>query len=73
MDHGIPEVRAAGLLAVMGIFDLAGTTFSGGSPTLQQSISAFLVLRFARNLALFLPFSLTHPASALSLFAVFYG
>src|SRR5262245_19790312 len=25
-DHGIPEVRAAGLLAIMGIFDLAGTT-----------------------------------------------
>jgi len=29
MDHGIPEVRAAGLLAVMGIFDLFGTTASG--------------------------------------------
>ncbi|MFL5435210.1 MAG: MFS transporter, partial [Myxococcales bacterium] len=29
MDHGIPEVRAAGLLAVMGVFDLVGTTASG--------------------------------------------
>src|SRR5205823_12040805 len=29
MDHGIPEVRAAGLLAMMGIFDLVGTTGSG--------------------------------------------
>jgi len=29
MDHGIPEVRAAGLLAMMGIFDLVGTTSSG--------------------------------------------
>ncbi len=29
IDHGISEVRAAGLLAVMGVFDLAGTTFSG--------------------------------------------
>jgi len=28
-DCGIPEVRAAGLLAVMGIFDLVGTTASG--------------------------------------------
>src|SRR6185503_929904 len=28
-DHGIPEVRAAGLLALMGIFDLIGTTGSG--------------------------------------------
>ena len=28
-DSGIPEVRAAGLLALMGIFDIAGTTASG--------------------------------------------
>ncbi len=28
-DHGIPEVRAAGLLALMGMFDLVGTTGSG--------------------------------------------
>src|SRR5262249_45164407 len=29
MDHGIPEVTAAGVLATMGIFDLFGTTASG--------------------------------------------
>lgn len=28
-DHGITEVRAAGLLAMMGIFDILGTTASG--------------------------------------------
>src|SRR4029077_3662931 len=28
-DYGISEVRAAGLLAVMGIFELLGTTASG--------------------------------------------
>src|SRR6185312_6090964 len=28
-DHGIPEVQAAGLLAMMGVCDLFGTTFSG--------------------------------------------
>ena len=28
-DRGMPEVRAAGLLAVMGLFDLVGTTPSG--------------------------------------------
>src|SRR5579863_6837899 len=28
-DFGIPEVRAAGLLAMMGIFDIIGTTISG--------------------------------------------
>ena len=29
MDHGIPEVSAASLLAAMGVFDLIGTTMSG--------------------------------------------
>ena len=29
MDHGIPEVSAASLLAAMGVFDLVGTTLSG--------------------------------------------
>jgi hypothetical protein len=28
-DYGIPEVMAAGLLAMMGLFDLFGTTLSG--------------------------------------------
>ena len=28
-DRGIPETRAAGLLALMGLFDLCGTTMSG--------------------------------------------
>jgi hypothetical protein len=29
IDGGIPEVRAAGVLAMMGVFDLVGTTLSG--------------------------------------------
>jgi sugar phosphate permease len=29
LDHGIPEVQSAGLLAAMGMFDLIGTTASG--------------------------------------------
>jgi len=29
MEHGIPEVTAASLLAAMGVFDLVGTTVSG--------------------------------------------
>ena len=28
-DHGLPEVQAAGLMAMMGVFDLVGTTASG--------------------------------------------
>jgi len=52
LDHGIAEVRAAGLLAVMGIFDLAGTTFSGWFTTASTAVSPFLVLRPVRNIAL---------------------
>ncbi len=29
MEHGIPGVAAAGMLAAMGNFDILGTTFSG--------------------------------------------
>src|SRR5262249_8661938 len=29
MEHGIPEVTAASFLAVIGVFDVAGTTISG--------------------------------------------
>jgi len=28
-DHGLSQVQAAGILALMGIFDLMGTTASG--------------------------------------------
>jgi len=74
MDHGIPEVRAAGLLAVMGIFDLAGTTFSGWLTDRFNSRYLLFWYYALRGLSLlFLPYSLLHPASGLSLFAVFYG
>src|SRR6267142_905899 len=74
MDHGIAEVRAAGLLAVMGIFDLAGTTFSGWLTDRFNSRYLLFWYYALRGISLlFLPFSLAHPASALSLFAVFYG
>ena len=74
MDHGIPEVRAAGLLAVMGVFDLAGTTLSGWLTDRFNSRYLLFWYYALRGLSLlFLPFSLAHPASWLSLFAVFYG
>jgi predicted MFS family arabinose efflux permease len=74
MDHGIPEVRAAGLLAVMGIFDLAGTTFSGWLTDRFNSRYLLFWYYALRGLSLmFLPFSLTHSHSWLSIFAVFYG
>jgi sugar phosphate permease len=74
MDHGIAEVKAAGLLAVMGIFDLAGTTFSGWLTDRFNSRYLLFWYYALRGLSLlFLPFSLVHPQSWLSVFAVFYG
>ena len=74
MDHGIPEVTAAGLLAVMGIFDLAGTTASGWLTDRFNSRHLLFWYYALRGMSLlFLPYSLTHPAGRLSAFAVFYG
>ena len=74
MDHGIPEVRAAGLLAVMGIFDLLGTTASGFlSDRFNNRILLFAYYGL-RGLSLFyLPHAFGHGAGGLSAFAVFYG
>jgi MFS family permease len=74
MDHGIPEVKAAGLLAVMGVFDLVGTTFSGWLTDRFNSRYLLFWYYALRGLSLlFLPYSLAHPQSWLSFFAVFYG
>jgi MFS family permease len=73
MDHGIPAVSAAGLLAAMGVFDLIGTTFSGW---LTDRYSArFLLFWYygLRGLSLVvLPFT-NFDLVSLSIFAVFYG
>jgi predicted MFS family arabinose efflux permease len=73
MDHGVPEVSAAGLLAAMGIFDLVGTTASGW---LTDRFNARVLLFWyygLRGLSLMvLPFSRFDFVS-LSVFAVFYG
>src|SRR5471030_1882373 len=72
-DHGIPEVRAAGLLATMGIFDLAGTTASGWFTDRFDSRKLLFTYYALRGLALiFLPRALT-AQSGLFVFAVFYG
>lgn len=74
-DSGIPEVRAASLLALMGIFDIAGTTASGW---LTDRVSPRLLL-FAyyglRGLSLlFLPGMLAQgDTPQLTIFAFFYG
>jgi predicted MFS family arabinose efflux permease len=73
-DHGIPEVQAAGLLAVMGVFDFFGTT---GSGWLTDRIdSRFLLFWYygLRGLSLiYLPFAFSFTFYGLPLFAMFYG
>ena len=74
IDHGIPEVRAAGLLAVMGVFDFLGTTGSGWLSDRWNNRYLLSWYYGLRGLSLlFLPFALTHTALGLPLFAVFYG
>jgi sugar phosphate permease len=73
-DAGIPEVRAAGLLAMMGIFDLVGTTLSGWLSDRYNNRYLLAWYYGFRGLSLlWLPFALDISFFGLSLFAVFYG
>jgi sugar phosphate permease len=74
-DNGIPEVRAAGLLALMGVFDIFGTT---GSGWLTDRFSPRLLLAIyygMRGLSLAALPSLLAGGDTpqLTLFGVFYG
>ena len=74
IDHGIPEVTAAGLLAAMGVFDLVGTTASGWLTDRFNSRWLLFGYYGLRGLSLvFLPFALASQRLWLSGFAVFYG
>jgi len=74
MDHGIPEVRAAGLLAMMGVFDLVGTTASGWLSDRRDSRWLLFWYYGLRGLSLlFLPYALEMSEGALAVFAIFYG
>jgi predicted MFS family arabinose efflux permease len=74
MDHGIPEVRAAGLLAVMGIFDLIGTTASGWLSDRYDSRKLLFWYYGLRGLSLlWLPHAFAAQVLGLPVFAVFYG
>jgi sugar phosphate permease len=73
IDQGIPEVNAAGLLAMMGIFDLIGTTLSGWLSDRYDNRWLLFWYYGLRGLSLiFLPFS-DFTLYGLTLFAVFYG
>ncbi len=73
-DCGIPEVRAASLLAMMGLFDLVGTTASGWLSDRYNCRYLLFTYYGLRGISLlFLPLALLGPAAGLGLFAAFYG
>lgn len=73
-DHGIPEVRAASLLALMGLCDLIGTTAAGWMSDRWDSRWLLAAYYGLRGLSLlFLPYALAGAAPSLVLFAVWYG
>ncbi|MET0274470.1 MAG: MFS transporter, partial [Phenylobacterium sp.] len=72
-DMGLPIVAAAGLLAVMGVFDLVGTTASGWLTDRYDPRKLLFVYYGLRGLSLIaLPFT-SFDVVSLSVFAVFYG
>jgi predicted MFS family arabinose efflux permease len=72
-DHGMQAVAAGGLLAIMGLFDLVGTTASGWLTDRIDPRKLLFAYYSLRGLSLvYLPFA-NFTFFGLSLFAVFYG
>jgi MFS family permease len=72
-DHGLAEVTAGSLLAMMGVFDLIGTTASGWLTDRIDPRKLLFTYYGLRGLSLlYLPFA-HFTFYGLSLFAVFYG
>ncbi len=72
-DHGIAPVAAAGLLSLMGFFDLIGTTASGWLTDRYDPKKLLAVYYGMRGLSLIaLPF-IDFGMVSLTVFAVFYG
>jgi predicted MFS family arabinose efflux permease len=73
-DHGIPETRAASLLALMGLCDLVGTTAAGWMSDRWDSRYLLGAYYGLRGLSLlFLPFALAGSSPSMFAFAVWYG
>jgi predicted MFS family arabinose efflux permease len=73
-DVGIPAVRSAQLLALMGIFNILGTTASGWLTDRYSARHLLFAYYSLRGLSLlFLPATLVEGGASLATFAVFYG
>ena len=74
IDHGMPEVTAASLLAFIGLFDVAGTMISGWLTDRLDSRWLLFWYYGLRGLSLlFLPYAFGVQYFGLFLFIVFYG
>jgi MFS family permease len=72
-DNGVPEIQAAGMLAAMGIFDIAGTTFSGWLSDRYDNRLLLCAYYGLRGLSLmYLPYS-DFSFYGLGIFTMFYG
>ena len=72
-DNGIAPVQAAGLLSLMGLFDLVGTTASGWLTDRLDPRRLLFVYYGLRGLSLMALPALDFQPTGLLLFAVFYG
>jgi sugar phosphate permease len=73
-DYGIAEIRSAQLLAMMGIFDIIGTTASGWLTDRYSSRYLLFGYYTLRGVSLlFLPLTLQGGGGGLAWFGVFYG
>src|SRR5262245_11472638 len=73
-DVGIPAVRSTQLLALMGLFDIMGTTASGWLTDRYSARHLLFAYYSLRGLSLlFLPATLLEGGAGLGVFAVFYG
>lgn len=74
-DHGMGETAAAGLLALIGIFDIAGTVVSGWLTDRVDSRILLTVYYAGRGISLlFLPMLLSpHVHPPMLFFIIFYG
>jgi predicted MFS family arabinose efflux permease len=74
-DHGMPVVTAASLLALIGVFDVVGTIFSGYLTDRIDPRTLLFFYYLLRGLSLFLLpsilFSSLHPSTLV--FIIFYG
>jgi sugar phosphate permease len=73
IDNGIPEIKAAGLLAMMGVCDIIGTTLSGWLSDRYDNRVLLCAYYGLRGLSLlYLPYS-DFTFYGLGIFTVFYG